>query len=35
MVTTSAPKRRVFSTFTAGAKRGMTIVAGTPMRCAW
>jgi len=33
--TTVAPKRRVFSTFTAGAKRGITMVAGMPRRCAW
>ena len=33
--TTSAPKLRVFSTFTDEAKRGMTIVAAMPMRWAW
>ena len=33
--TTSAPKLRVFSTFTDEAKRGMTMVAAMPMRCAW
>ena len=32
--TTSAPKLRVFSTFTDEAKRGMTIVAAMPMRWA-
>ena len=33
--TTSAPRRCVFSTFTNGAKRGMTMVAGMPSRRAW
>ena len=32
--TTSAPKPRVFSTFTEEAKRGMTMVAAMPMRSA-
>jgi len=32
--TISAPKPRVRSTFTVGVKRGITITAGMPMRCA-
>ena len=32
--TTSAPKRRVFATLTAGAKRGITITVGMPIRSA-
>ena len=32
---TSAPSTSVFSTFTKGAKRGITIVAGMPRRFAW
>jgi len=33
--TTSAPKLRVRATFTPGVKRGMTITARMPSRCAW
>ena len=33
--TTRAPKRRVFSTFTNGVWRGITMVAGMPRRRAW
>ncbi len=33
--TTSAAKPRVRSIFTVGVKRGITITAGMPSRCAW
>jgi hypothetical protein len=34
-ITTSAPKPRVRSLLTVGVKRGITITAGMPSRCAW